>query len=67
MIAKTTSFLKWFIKQETSAGIVLVFMTVIALIVSNSTLSETYFSILKTYIPVGIGDFKLKTFSISLD
>ena len=60
MIAKTTSFLKWFIKQETSAGIVLVFMTVIALIVSNSTLSETYFSILKTYIPVGIGDFKLK-------
>ena len=60
MIAKTTSFFKWFIKQETSAGIVLVFMTVIALIVSNSALSDTYFSILKTYIPLGFGDFKLK-------
>ena len=60
MIAKTTSFFKWFIKQETSAGIVLVFMTVIALIVSNSVLSDTYFSILKTYIPIGFGEFKLK-------
>ena len=60
MIAKTTSFFKWFIKQETSAGIVLVFMTVIALIVSNSVLSDTYFSILKTYIPLGFGEFKLK-------
>ena len=60
MIAKTTSFFKWFIKQETSAGIVLVFMTVIALIVSNSVLSDTYFSILKTYIPLGFGDYKLK-------
>ncbi len=60
MIAKTTSFFKWFIKQETSAGIVLVIMTVLALIVSNSALSDTYFSILKTYIPIGIGDFKLK-------
>ncbi len=60
MIAKTTSFFKWFIKQETSAGIVLVFMTVIALIISNSALSDTYFSILKTYIPLGFGDYKLK-------
>ena len=60
MIAKTTSFFKWFIKQETSAGIVLVFMTVIALIISNSVLSDTYFSILKTYIPLGFGDYKLK-------
>ena len=60
MIARTTSFFKWFIKQETSAGIVLVFMTVIALIVSNSVLSDTYFSILKTYIPIGFADFKLK-------
>ncbi len=60
MIAKTTSFFKWFIKQETSAGIVLVFMTVIALIVSNSVLSDTYFSILKTYIPLGFSEFKLK-------
>ena len=60
MISKTTSFFKWFIRQETSAGIVLVIMTVLALIVSNSALSDTYFSILKTYIPIGIGDFKLK-------
>ena len=60
MITKTTSFFKWFIKQETSAGIVLVFVTVIALIISNSVLSDTYFSILKTYIPIGFGEFKLK-------
>ena len=60
MIIKVTSFFKWFIKQETTAGIVLLIMTFVALIVSNSAYSDQYFNILKTYLPLGIGSFALK-------
>ena len=60
MIIKVTSFFKWFIKQETTAGIVLLVMTFLALIVSNSTFSDQYFNILKTYITLGFGSFSLK-------
>ena len=60
MITNTKSFIKWFIKHETSAGIILLVMTILALIVSNSPLSEEYFDILGKYLSLGIGDFKLK-------
>ena len=60
MITNTKSFIKWFIKHETSAGIVLLVMTILALIVSNSPLSAEYFDILGKYLSLGIGDFKLK-------
>ena len=60
MILKISSFFKWYIKHESTAGITLLVMTIIALIISNSVLSEDYFKALKTYYSLGFGDFKLK-------
>ena len=60
MITQTSSFIKWFIKHETSAGIVLLIMTVLALIISNSTLSVEYFNILEKYITLQLGGFYMK-------
>ena len=54
MITQTSSFIKWFIKHETSAGIVLLVMTILALIISNSTLSVEYFNILEKYITLSL-------------
>ena len=60
MIIKISSFFKWYIKHETSAGITLLFMTVVALLVSNSPFSDEYFKALKTYFAIGFGEFSLK-------
>ena len=60
MITKISSFFKWYIKHETSAGVTLLVMTVIALMISNSMFSEDYFKALKTYYSLGFGDFALK-------
>ena len=60
MITKISSFFKWYIKHESTAGITLLVMTIIALIISNSFLSDDYFKALKTYYALGFGEFKLK-------
>lgn len=60
MIKKSSDFIKWFIKQETAAGITLLIMTVVALLISNSFLADQYFSILKYYVSLGFGSFALK-------
>ncbi|MEK9731849.1 MAG: Na+/H+ antiporter NhaA [Pelagibacteraceae bacterium] len=60
MINKISSFFKWYIKHESTAGITLLIMTIIALIISNSGLSDDYFKALKTYYALGVGEFKLK-------
>ncbi|MAK12429.1 MAG: Na+/H+ antiporter NhaA [Candidatus Pelagibacter sp.] len=60
MITKISSFFKWYIKHESTAGITLLVMTIIALIISNSVFSEDYFKALKTYYALGFGEFKLK-------
>ena len=51
---------KYFFKLESSSGIVLLFSAVIALWISNSTYSEIYFNILKSYFSIGYGFFTLK-------
>ena len=51
---------KWFFKLEAASGLVLLFAAIIALIISNSNLSDLYFSTLKKYIFLGINDFGLK-------
>ena len=51
---------KWFFKLEAASGLVLLFAAIIALIISNSNLSDLYFSTLKRYIFLGINDFGLK-------
>ena len=50
----------WFFKLEAASGLVLLFSAIIALYLSNSTFSETYFNILKTYFFIGIDQFGLK-------
>ena len=51
---------KWFFKLEAASGLILLFAAIIALIVSNSNLSEFYFSTLNKYLFLGINNFGLK-------
>ena len=51
---------KWFFKLEAASGLVLLFAAIIALVVSNSNLSDLYFSTLNKYLFIGINDFGLK-------
>ena len=50
----------WFFKLEAASGLFLLFAAIIALIISNSGLSELYFSTLDQYLFIGINDFGLK-------
>jgi len=51
---------KWFFRLEAASGLVLLFAAIIALIISNSYLSELYFSTLDKYLFIGINNFGLK-------
>ncbi|MBD1135857.1 Na+/H+ antiporter NhaA [Pelagibacterales bacterium SAG-MED47] len=51
---------KWFFKLEAASGLVLLFAAIIALIISNSSLAELYFSTLNEYLFIGINNFGLK-------
>ncbi len=51
---------KWFFRLEAASGLVLLFAAIIALIISNSFLSEVYFSTLNKYLFIGINNFGLK-------
>jgi len=51
---------KWFFRLEAASGLVLLFAAIIALIISNSNLSELYFSTLNNYLFIGINNFGLK-------
>ena len=60
MITYISKPFKWFFKLEAASGLVLLFAAIIALIISNSNLSEIYFSTLNKYIFIGINEFGLK-------
>ncbi len=60
MIQYISKPFKWFFKLEAASGLVLLFAAIIALIISNSNLSTTYFDILNSYLKLGIGIFSLK-------
>ena len=60
MINYITKPFIWFFKLEAASGLVLLFSAIIALYLSNSTFSETYFNILKIYFFIGINQFGLK-------
>ena len=51
---------KWFFKLEAASGLVLLFAAIIALIISNSELSDLYFSTLNKYLFLGINEFGVK-------
>ena len=48
-----------FIQQSQASGIVLFAMTIIALIIANSSLSETYLAVLDTHLTLTAGPFAL--------
>ncbi len=48
-----------FLKRESSAGILLIFATVIALLLQNSGLSELYTSFLHTHVEIRFGDLQI--------
>ena len=60
MINYITSPFKWFFKLEAASGLLLLISAVIALIVSNSSFSSTYFEILQSYFFVGINNIGIK-------
>jgi len=60
MIQHITKPFKYFFKLEAASGLVLLFAAILALIISNSSLSEIYFSTLEKYITLGTKEFGLK-------
>jgi len=59
MINYITTPFRWFFKLEAAGGLVLLIAAVIALILSNTNLSDYYFLILNTHILIGTENFGL--------
>ena len=57
MLRYLSSPFKWFIKLEAASGLVLLLSAIIALVISNSNLSELYFETLESYIFLGLNNF----------
>jgi len=53
------NFLEEFIKKESSAGILLIFVTILALLLKNSGLSEYYAAFLATPVEVRFSDLHI--------
>ncbi|MBD7911955.1 MULTISPECIES: Na+/H+ antiporter NhaA [Clostridium] len=53
---KVSDLFTYFIKNESTGGILLLFCTILAMIIANSNLSETYNHVLHTYITIGYKD-----------
>tara|TARA_B100000287_G_scaffold399899_1_gene418636 strand:+ start:77 stop:1249 length:1173 start_codon:yes stop_codon:yes gene_type:complete len=51
---------RWFFKLEAASGLILLISAILALIISNSTLSYLYFETLEKYIFLGLNNFGLK-------
>ena len=60
MINYITTPFKWFFKLEAASGLLLLFAAIIALILSNSTLSTYYFYVLNTNLLIGAKGFGLE-------
>ncbi len=60
MLRYLSSPFKWFFKLEAASGLVLLISAILALIVSNSDLSNVYFETLNKYLFIGINDFGIK-------
>ena len=51
---------RWFFKLEAASGLVLLFSAIFALIISNSTYADLYFSTLEKYLFIGFNEIGLK-------
>lgn len=54
-----TQFLLDFIKKESSAGVILIFVTILALLLQNSSMSVFYSSFLHTPVEIRFGDLQI--------
>ena len=59
MINYITAPFRWFFKLEAASGLLLVIAALIALVISNSNISEHYFNILNSHILIGTKSFGL--------
>jgi len=59
MINYITAPFKWFFKLEAASGLILLIAAIVALIISNTTFSDLYFTILNTHILIGTENFGL--------
>ena len=59
MIYYITAPFKWFFKLEAASGLMLLIAAIIALILSNTNLSNFYFDILNTHLLIGTHNFGL--------
>ena len=50
MISYITAPFKWFFNLEAASGLVLLIAAIVALILSNTNLSDLYFGILNTHL-----------------
>ena len=60
MIQVISKSFKWFFKLEAASGLILLLAAILALVISNSNLSNYYFVTLNNYIFIGINNFGLK-------
>ena len=60
MINYISAPFRWFFKLEAASGLVLLLAAIIALLISNSGLSDLYFSTLNKYLFLGINEFGIK-------
>jgi len=60
MLKYLSSPFKWFFKLEAASGLILLISAIIALIISNSSISLLYFETLDKYIFIGLNNFGLK-------
>ena len=60
MINYISAPFKWFFKLEAASGLVLLLAAIIALFISNSSLSNLYFSTLNEYLFIGVNNFGIK-------
>ena len=60
MLKYLSSPFKWFFKLEAASGLILLISAIIALVISNSSISSLYFETLDKYIFIGLNNFGLK-------
>jgi len=60
MLRYLSSPFNWFFKLEAASGLMLLLSAIVALIVSNSSISSLYFETLNKYIFIGLNNFGLK-------
>ena len=59
MINYITSSFRWFFKLEAASGLLLLIAALLALILSNTNFSDSYFDILNTHVLIGTKNFGL--------